>query len=115
MALTNEEIMAIDQKIAAWNARPRKIGGLYLDCFHGRYLVKQDMDDWGFQGPRIGPLKWVHLTYASDVKIAFENEEDAKAFGCDQFMTMIDFVDGLFPFGGAYYGDISTYVETGEE
>jgi hypothetical protein len=45
--------------------------GMYVALFHGRDDPDTDMDDWGFDGPVIGPLEYVHTTYAADVKLRF--------------------------------------------
>ena len=50
--------------------------GLYLGLFHGREDPRQRMDDWGFNGPMIGPLQWFHTTYNCTLRIAFESEAD---------------------------------------
>lgn len=54
--------------------------GLYLGLFHGRKAVDEDLDDWGFDGPMIGPVKYVQTTYAAEVKIEFENREDMRKY-----------------------------------
>ncbi len=36
--------------------------GLYLGLFHGRDDPNEQMRDWGFNGPTIGPLVWCHTT-----------------------------------------------------
>jgi hypothetical protein len=47
---------------------------VYLYLFHGRASIDQDMTDWGAEGPKIGPLSYVHTTYGSDVKIRGSRE-----------------------------------------
>jgi hypothetical protein len=69
---------------------------VYLTMFHGRDSVDEELEDWGSQGPTIGPLDYVHLTYAIDVKFAQGKDE-----------YTINFVNGLFPYGGKFYGDLS--------
>lgn len=55
--------------------------GLYLALFHGRDAPDAILDDWGFPGPMLGPLRYVHTTYASEIKFAFEDAGDwARAF-----------------------------------
>ena len=36
---------------------------MYLRLFHGRTDPQQDMDDWGSDGPVLGPYKFAHRTY----------------------------------------------------
>jgi len=54
--------------------------GLYLHLFHGRDTADEVLEDWGFQGPHIGPLKYVHTTYRDDIKFQFESPEDFQKF-----------------------------------
>ncbi len=59
--------------------------GLYLALFHGSYgqdRLSRDkrFQDWGFNGPVIGPLRWVHTTYKYHVKFQFESEADAERY-----------------------------------
>jgi hypothetical protein len=44
---------------------------LYLK--HGRESVEQDMEDWGFDGPRLTGVIGLHQTYDTNVRIVFEN------------------------------------------
>jgi hypothetical protein len=36
---------------------------MYLGLFHGRDSPREAMNSWGFDGPALGPLKHVHITY----------------------------------------------------
>lgn len=72
---------------------------VYLELFHGRKSVDEQLNDWGSQGPILGPFKYVHTTYATDIKI-----------------ETVDGVDGvprlnneLLYYDGTYYGDWSTF------
>ena len=67
---------------------------LYIKLFHGRKTKEEDMDDWGFDGPVIGPLPYVHTTYASCIHIGDTTDD-------------IEIEDGLVKYDGAYYGDWS--------
>ena len=42
---------------------------VYLELFHGRKTVTELLEDWGTEGPILGPLKFVHTTYATDIKL----------------------------------------------
>lgn len=53
---------------------------VYLRLFHGRDSVDQDMEDWGEEGPTIGPFRYVQITYMCDVKFAMEREAFKAAF-----------------------------------
>lgn len=54
--------------------------GLYLGLFHGRSTPDEVVDDWGFAGPIIGPLEYVHTTYACDVKLKFVEPADFRRY-----------------------------------
>ena len=95
--------------------------GLYLGLFHGFKDAKARVaaDDWGANGPLIGPLKFVHTTYGFHIKFQFVNEKDAEKYGfrcgCDHDL----FVAGrkspdqdcvAFPWlHGMYYGDWTVF------
>ena len=85
--------------------------GLYLGLFHGFSSEKkrQEADDWGANGPCIGPLQFVHTTYAVHIKILFENAGDAAKYGLkEQDMLTLDKNDNL-PFGRKQYGDWTVF------
>ena len=52
------------------------VPGMYLKLLHGRAAADEEMDDWGADGPWIGPLKWFHCTYLSDIGIGFDGGEE---------------------------------------
>lgn len=54
--------------------------GLYLRLFHGRNSPDDQLDDWGFDGPFIGPLESVHCTYATALRLSFVDHEDCARF-----------------------------------
>jgi hypothetical protein len=84
--------------------------GLYLGLFHGRHGPREEMEDWGFDGPMIGPLKWFHTTYACTLRIAFERGEDAmRYFGTHQTEQFLTLDGDLLVFEGKYYGDWTAY------
>jgi len=70
--------------------KPEK-GKLYLHMIHGRTNPNQQMDDWGTDGPFIGPLNWCHFTYNSTINLGFSD-----GFG---------FYEDMLFFDGVYYGD----------
>ena len=82
---------------------------VYLYLFHGRKTPDCEMNDWGFEGPVIGPLQYVHMTYASDMKFEFTDEETSTQkcaeLGLDPGYPCIEIHDGLAVLGGEYYGD----------
>jgi len=106
---THPEVDAANETIPKYGSKPKK-PGLYLGLFHGRHYPQQLMSGWGFDGPTIGPLKWCHTTYAHDIKIEFENAEDAvDYFGDaeDQFEMAMN--GDLLIFDGKYFGDWTVY------
>ncbi|WP_127128010.1 hypothetical protein [Pseudoflavitalea rhizosphaerae] len=69
---------------------------LYLHLFHGRFDPSQEMDDWGFDGPVIGPVN-ISWTYGN-IKVHGEN--------CTGFVELQFSIGGdLIYFDGSYYGD----------
>lgn len=104
-------------QVPVYGSRPEK-AGLYLALFHGRYALNDQMNDWGFHGPLIGPLEWVHTTYASHIRLKFESREDERRYFND-----IAFPDGqdlctnddLIEYAGKYYGDWTVFVVTASD
>lgn len=90
--------------------RPAK-PGLYLAMTHGRHHPDEQLSSWGFDGPTIGPLKWCHTTYATEVRFEFIKSIDA----IDYFSKPGQLFDldiqskGLLMFRGKYYGDWTVY------
>lgn len=102
-------------ELPQYGSKPKK-PGLYLGLFHGRHDPREHMSDWGFDGPAIGPLKWCHTTYASKIKIEFENAADAaEYFGVTQDPFELSVDADLLVFGGMYYGDWTVYYVPPED
>lgn len=87
--------------------------GLYLALFHGRTDPSEDMEDWGFDGPMIGPLKFVHTTYGNEIKFEFDSEDTARR--CTGMADVSGWLtktsdDLLSSDGGlSYYGDWTVF------
>lgn len=79
---------------------------LYFLLFHGRKDPKEVMDDWGFDGPIFGPIKWVHGTYCVNIKLGY-----SPGFPWAE----LRFYDDMVYYDGNYYGDWSASVLTEEE
>ncbi len=75
--------------------------GMYLGLFHGRDDVTADMPDWGFDGPVIGPLEFVHTTYGDTVKVCLRGNQAETLF--------IQLVGDCLPFGDKFYGDWTVF------
>lgn len=102
---------------------------LYIHLFHGRKTPDEELDDWGSDGPVIGPLRYVHGTYMStlrvgckrDVLARFFPEEEARVAkhitdypDTSAYRDDDEILDVFFPFhedllvhDGVYYGDWS--------
>lgn len=74
---------------------------LYVKLFHGRNHPGDDLDDWGFAGPVIGPVG-LSFTYGS-VKL------HAPGWGGD--LQHIPQAGGCYALEGKYYGDIEVWTE----
>ncbi|MBA2934641.1 hypothetical protein HZF05_11095 [Sphingomonas sp. CGMCC 1.13654] len=95
---------------------------VYLRLFHGRRDPEADLEERGSEGPVIGPLAFVHVTYLCDVKFAASSQvmerffpdvisdwrsrglANAKAPLCDWHL---DVAADLILYDGVYYGDWS--------
>lgn len=94
---------------------------VFLHLFHGRNDIAEDMDDWGFDGPHIGPLKYVHTTYACDIKFSASQVVMDKFFpgevayfyngNGDHHLTI---EDGCIIYQGKFYGDWSVHANHDE-
>jgi len=73
--------------------------GVFIELFHGRADPCQDMDDWGEPGPVFGPFRFVHTTYASDIKLG------ANTNGPQDLNVLRDMVY----YNGMWYGDWSVF------
>ena len=73
---------------------------VYLKLFHGRNTPTEELDDWGFDGPVLGPLAHVHTTYGSDIKLGDVEGE---------LIGVLHTVNDLVYYNKAYYGDWSVF------
>lgn len=102
-------------KLPIYGEKPNR-PGLYLGLLHGRDHPQQQMNDWGFNGPMIGPLQWFHTTYACTIRIAFESASDGdRYFGEAGTDHELELSDDLLVFEGKYYGDWTVYFVEPEE
>jgi hypothetical protein len=72
---------------------------VYLKLMHGRDHPEQQMNDWGFDGPVLGPFEVVHFTYTTHVRCFPE--------GSDGDIDAIElcYHDDMLVHEGKYYGD----------
>jgi hypothetical protein len=79
--------------------------GMYLKLLHGRAVADEEMDDWGDDGPWIGPLNWFHCTYLSDIGIGFTGgEELASQSYNSEIPSPIYLYQEMIYCDGMYYG-----------
>lgn len=82
--------------------------GVYLYLHHGRFHPDETLNDWGFDGPFVGPLDFAHVTYMTSLGLRFTHADDDLAyetgpmFGEDEGAA---FSHDMLYFLGAYYGD----------
>ena len=70
------------------------MGRLYVELFHGRTNPDQGMDDWGFQGPVLGPFEEVHVTYTNIFRLLYKN-----------VWYLLPLLDDMVDYKHNYYGD----------
>lgn len=70
---------------------------VYIHLFHGRDDPEQRMDDWGYQGPTLGPFPYIHTTYCVDIK-------------CGENLVLY-INNEMIVHEGKYYGDWSVTSE----
>ncbi|MGA8147493.1 MAG: hypothetical protein WB870_07955 [Gallionellaceae bacterium] len=79
--------------------------GMYLKLLHGRAAADAEMDDWGKDGPWIGPLNWFHCTYLSDIGIGFAGGEELASQGYNiDIPSPIYLYQEMIYYDGMYYG-----------
>jgi hypothetical protein len=106
---------AIPRKRFKSGERPDR-PGMYLALFHGRKGRREQMNEFGFAGPLLGPLRYCHTTYLSDIKIMFETPEDARlCCGSDERDVILSVIDDMIQFENAYYGDWSVFTMDTDE
>lgn len=76
---------------------------VYLELFHGRRTLTEELADWGTEGPIVGPFRYVHTTYATDIKI--ETADGA----CDELHLVGEETPDLLCYDGVFYGDWSVF------
>lgn len=104
------EIAELSALLSRHEAKPEdlKPGKLYLEMAHGRDDPDQQLEDWGFNGPTLGPLDWFHSTYNSTLNIKFEGTEATGPIGFTGHP--IQFKEDMLFYKGKYYGDWSLGV-----
>ena len=79
--------------------------GMYLKLLHGRAVAKEEMEDGGSNGSWIGPLKWFHCTYLTDIGIGFASGEELDSQGYNiEIPSPIYLYQEMIYYDGMYYG-----------
>lgn len=99
---------------------PKLPAGIYLGLFHGRDERDQDMADWGYEGPMIGPLTYVHTTYASFIHLCFADASRVPLYfpaadgaaNCAAEETL-QIVGDLLAYDGRFFGDWTVFYHAG--
>ena len=78
--------------------------GLYLHLLHGRNQLDQEMTDWGFEGPTLGPLKFVQGIYLDYLWIEFT--------GTEQSMR-IEYSEDCLVYDNQYFGQYTVFCQDG--
>lgn len=68
---------------------------VYVLLFHGRTDPAENLTDWGFTGPTLGPFAAVHFTYKEYIRCISDSDEE----------TELGFCDDCLEYDGKYYGD----------
>jgi hypothetical protein len=91
---------------------------LYIKLFHGRVHPNEDLEDWGFGGPALGPLDCVCSTYGT-FRYIYENSAlgvgNAFALGDDREENDLNYTGDLVAHGGFFYGDFTVLTMTDQE
>ena len=70
----------------------------YIRLYHGRTSIDEKLDDWGWNGPTLGPYESIQLTYGTHIKM----------HKADHFEDL-GIVEDLIYYDGYYYGDASIF------
>jgi hypothetical protein len=76
---------------------------IYIQLFHGHHTADEELEDWGFDGPILGPFPWFHITYGDDIKLG----DDPIIVAREEITFPTHDDNGFIPFLGAFYGDMS--------
>lgn len=83
--------------------------GIYLKLFHGRKDPSDNLEDWGENGPLIGPFSWFHGTYLTTFTFGDKDEGE-------QWYLQDSIVGDLIYYDGMFYGDFTiATIEPGEK
>ena len=66
-----------------------------IRLFHGRNSVDQELEDWGEDGPVLGPFDGIHTTYHHHIRPVVKGDSDGD----------LEIVEDMMYYDGMYYGD----------
>ncbi len=84
--------------------QPTSPAGLYLQLLHGRDQLDQEMTDWGFEGPTLGPLKFVQGIYLDHLRIEFAETEQS---------ICIEYTEDCLVYNNQYFGQYTVFYQDG--
>ncbi len=76
---------------------------LYIELFHGRKSPDEQLEDWGTQGPVLGPFDYVHMVYLTHIQAQYSQSD--KVLDMDDLKIVSD----LILYKGVYYGDCTIH------
>lgn len=74
-------------------------GVIYVDLFHGRKTVEENLEEWGTHGPVFGPYRHVTVTYTGWIQCEKPNGD----------ADFIKIVGDLVYYDEMYYGDFTMF------
>jgi len=112
---TDDQVDELPEPLLTYQEDEPPVTGMYLGLFHGsggldREKGREHFEDWGFNGPLIGPLEHVHTTYKGHIKFRFVRQEDADQFA--KFAEVFDKQGELFV--GSKGGDVDCLIFNGD-
>jgi hypothetical protein len=92
---------AIPSRLVAPKGMSLVPGKMYLRLYHGRTDPGQEMDEWGFVGPTIGPLSSYVHTYCCTFRIYGD---------CNTGEIWLEKHDDMIRWDGCFYGDMEVFI-----
>jgi len=80
---------------------------LSLNLFHGRATPDEELDDWGSDGPVLGPFSFIQVTYGSHIKLGFLLPDGSEPPPEQDWLPDLCIDEGVVFYDGVYYGDFT--------
>ena len=100
---------------------PRNIMNTYtfrLCLLHGRHHPNEKLNCWGFKGPCLNGISWIHGTYLSTLTVGFGSHEAMllakRQTGWEEMDTcvlQVTLCDDMIEAGNCFYGDFEIQHE----